>query len=91
VPYPQDNGISFTDFETIRVVKIAGLLPTHDEKNYKTRSEWAIRKILIHHHAGQSKSTSEKRADGVPKSCKATADFFIRENNPDKAGTQGRG
>ncbi len=88
--YPEEHGISFTDHESIRIVEIAGLLPTHATKNFANRTEGQIRKVLIHHHAGAAKSTVEKRADGIPKSCWSTAQFFVRADDPAKAGTQGR-
>ena len=69
---------------------IAGLLPTHATKVFRTRKDWAIRKILIHQHAGAAKSTVDKRADGVPKACKSTADFVIRPEDPTTPGVQGR-
>ncbi len=89
--YPEGIGLRYHDYGPIRIVEIADLLPKSSKKSYKTRNEWAIRKILIHHHAGSAKSTADKLDNGVPKSCKATADFFVNEDSPAKAGIQGRG
>ena len=88
--YPEEHGIVPIDHDSIRIVPIADLLPSHASRNYANRREGEIRKILIHHHAGRPKSTVDRRADGVPKSCHSTAQFFIRPDDPAKEGTQGK-
>lgn len=88
--YPDPYGLSFIDHDSIRIVDITALLPTHAVKTFRTRKDWAIRKILIHQHAGAAKSTVDKRADGVPKGCKSTADFVTRPNDPAKKGVNGK-
>lgn len=78
----------------MRIVDIVDHLPVHATKQFSTRHKWAIRKILVHHHAGSPKGTAKKEASGtykgVPTSCVLTANFFVGEDDPNTKGAEGK-
>ena len=94
MPYPDQFGFTYEDVGTVRIVDIAGHVPVHASKTYGKRHKYAIRKILVHHHAGAAKGTATRETTGayvgVPKSCVQTAKFCVDPDDPNKPGVQGR-
>lgn len=94
MPYPDQFGFTYEDVGTLRIVDIAGHVPVHASKTYGKRHKYAIRKILVHHHAGAAKGTATRETTGayvgVPKSCVQTAKFCVDPDDPNKPGVQGR-
>jgi len=95
MPYPdQFPTLTFETVGSLRIVDLVSHLPTRAGASYQTRDKWAIRKVLIHHHAGAPKGTEKfdaKGADaGVPKSCIQTAKFFTGDDDPATKDKEGK-
>lgn len=94
MPYPdQFPTLTFETVGTVRIVDIASRLPAAPGNGYTTRSAWAIRKILIHYHAGgphgTSKMTTTGANAGIPESCINTANFAIAHDDPNTKDREG--
>lgn len=94
MPYPdQYPTLSFETVGSVRIVDIASRLPSKAGASYTTRSPWAIRKILVHYHAGGPHGTSNMPTTGanagIPQSCINTANFAIAHDDPNTKDREG--